>query len=160
MLNKVHIILMVSILTIACSSCVQSPFYQKTYAIPKNEWEYGNKQKFKFEVTDTKSLYNLYFIIRHTEAYPFANIWVWIYTKQPGDTTFSKTRLEIPLAEPGGKWLGRGMGAIWEQRMPISNDGDTVMLRKKGTWEIYVEQNMRVNPLPEVLHVGLRVERK
>lgn len=160
MLNKIHIVLLVSLLAITCSSCVQSPFYQKTYTIPKNEWEYSNKQKFKFEVTDPKSLYNLYFIIRHSEAYPFANIWVWIYTKQPGDTSFSKTRLEIPLAEPGGKWLGRGMGAIWEQRMPISNDGDTVILRKKGTWEIYIEQNMRVNPLPEVLQVGLRVERK
>jgi gliding motility-associated lipoprotein GldH len=138
---------------------MSSPYYQKEYAIPKNAWAYNFKPSFKFEVTDTNSLYNLYFLIRHTEAYPFSNIWLMVYTKKPGDTTFEATRLEIPLAEPSGKWLGRGMGEIWEQRMPISVEGDTLMLRTKGTWEIRIEQNMRTNPLPEILQVGLRAEK-
>ena len=142
------------------TSCIKSPNYEKTYSIPQNQWQYNFRPSFKFEITDTTSLYNLYFIIRHTETYPYSNIWVWVYTKQPGDSVFNKTRLEIPLAESGGKWLGRGMGAIWEQRMPISNSGDTVMLRKRGTWEIRFEQNMRINPLPEILQVGLRIEKK
>lgn len=147
------------IATFALNGCISSPLYQKEYAIPQNAWDYNFKPSFKFEVTDTNARYNIFFLVRHTETYPNSNIWIWVYTKQPGDTVFQKTRLEIPLAEPGGKWMGRGMGAIWEQRMPISNDGDTVMLRKKGTWEIRFEQNMRVNPLPEVLQVGLRVEK-
>src|SRR5690606_9471133 len=109
--------------------------------------------------TDTTVLYNMYFLIRHTEAYPYSNIWVWIYTKAPGDSTFRKTRIEIPLAEPSGRWLGRGMGEIWEQRMPITHEGDSTILHKKGTWEIKLEQNMRINPLPEILQVGLRVEK-
>jgi gliding motility-associated lipoprotein GldH len=152
-------ILIFSLFIITFSSCVSSPHYQKEYAVPQNEWKYDFRPSFKFDITDTNARYNLYFLIRHTEAYPNSNIWIWVYTKQPGDSVFQKTRLEIPLSEPNGKWMGRGMGAIWEQRMPISNDGDTVMLRKKGTWEIRFEQNMRVNPLPEVLQVGLRVEK-
>jgi gliding motility-associated lipoprotein GldH len=145
---------------ILLNACVKSPHYQKTYSIAKNEWAYNNKPTFKFDIEDTTSMYNLFFIIRHTEAYPYSNIWMWVYTKKPGDTVFTKTRIEVPLAEPGGKWLGRGMGAIWEQRMPISDARDTTMLRKKGTWEIRLEQNMRVNPLPEVLQVGLRIDRR
>ncbi len=147
------------IISIALSGCTSSPLYQKEYAIPQNAWSYSFRPSFTFDITDTNARYNLFFLIRHTEAYPNSNIWLWVYTKQPGDSVFQKTRLEIPLAEPSGKWMGRGMGAIWEQRMPISNDGDTVMLRKKGRWEIRIEQNMRVNPLPEVLQVGLRVEK-
>ncbi|OSZ82369.1 hypothetical protein CAP35_03615 [Chitinophagaceae bacterium IBVUCB1] len=152
-------IIILCFIAILLNGCTPSPLYQKEYSIPQNAWQYNFKPSFKFEVTDTNARYNLFFLIRHTEAYPNSNIWLWVYTKQPGDTVFQKTRLEIPLAEPSGKWMGRGMGAIWEQRMPISNDGDTVMLRKKGTWEIRFEQNMRVNPLPEVLQVGLRVEK-
>lgn len=152
-------ILVLSLIVITLGSCVPSPQYQKEYAIPQNEWKYDFRPTFKFDITDTNARYNLYFLIRHTETYPNSNIWIWVYTKKPGDSTFEKTRLEIPLAEPSGKWMGRGMGTIWEQRLPISNDGDTVMLRKKGTWEIRFEQNMRVNPLPEVLQVGLRVEK-
>lgn len=136
-----------------------SPYYQKEYAIPKNAWATNFKPSFKFEITDTNSLYNLYFVIRHTDAYPYSNIWLMVYTKKPGDSNFEATRLEIPLAEPSGKWLGRGMGEIWEQRMPISVEGDTLMLRKKGVWEIRIEQNMRSNPLPEVMQVGLRAEK-
>ncbi len=98
-------------------------------------------------------------MIRHTEAYPYSNIWLWVYTKKPGDSTFKKTRVEIPLADAAGKWLGRGMGEIWEQRMPITDEGDKSILRKKGVWEIKLEQNMRVNPLPEVLQVGVRIEK-
>ena len=143
----------------ALSACVSSPYYQKDITIPQNNWQTSFKPSFKFEVTDTTINYNLYFIIRHTEAYPFSNIWIWINTKKPGATKFERTRIEIPLAEPSGKWLGRGMGEIWEQRMPITHEGDKAILKKKGTWEISFEQNMRVNPLPEVLQVGLRIEK-
>ena len=164
MLNKRYtsgsIMILLLVLSLTFTGCIQSPYYQKEYNMQQNMWAYNNKPTFKFEVTDTNALYNLYFLIRHTEAYPYSNIWVWVYTKKPGSKTFEKTRLEIPLAEPSGKCMARGMGSIWEQRMPISNDGDTVMLRKKGVWEIQIEQNMRVNPLPEVLQVGLRIEKK
>lgn len=142
------------------NGCLKSPYYQKQYDIPGNKWAYNNIPSFKFEITDTTAFYNLQFLIRHTEAYPFSNIWLVIHTKKPGEQTFEKTRIEIPLSEPGGKWLGRGMGEIWEQRMPISHEGDSVMLRKAGTWEIKIEQNMRLNPLPEVLNIGLRIERQ
>jgi hypothetical protein len=50
------------------------------------------------------------------------------------------------------------MGEIYEQRMPISL-GDSVNLSRPGTYEVTLEQNMRINPLPDVLHVGLRVEK-
>ena len=139
--------------------CMSSPFYQKEEAVPQNEWQYQFQPTFKFNITDTTSLYNIYFLVRHTDAYPYANIWLWIYTKQPGDSVFRKARINIPLAEASGKWLGRGMGEIYEQEMPITVEGDKSICRKKGTYEIRFEQNMRINPLPEILHVGLRVEK-
>lgn len=142
------------------SSCLQSPYYQKEYALKGNAWDYDNELTFKFNISDTNALYNLHFLIRHTDAYPYSNIWLVVHTKRPGDTVFERTRLEVPLAEPNGKWLGRGMGEIWEQRMPISRDGDTKMLREEGIWEIKLTQNMRINPLPEILQAGIRIEKK
>jgi gliding motility-associated lipoprotein GldH len=152
--------IIISFCILVLSGCVSSPYYQKEYPLPQNAWSIKNKPTFKFEVKDTIALYNLYFTIRHTEAYPFSNIWLLIYTKKPGAKVFEQTRIEIPLADPSGKWLGRGMGEVWEQRMPITHEGDTAILRKKGVWEIRFEQNMRVNPLPEILQVGLRIEKQ
>jgi len=149
------VILVSSLLT----SCVSSPYYQKEYSVPKNAWDYQFKPSFKFDITDTTATYNLYFLVRHTEAYQFSNIWLQVYSKQPGDSTFIKSRIEVPLAEPSGKWLGRGMGEIWEQRMPITRNDNPMVFKKTGTYEIRFEQNMRINPLPEVLQIGLRVEK-
>jgi len=137
------------------AGCMPSPYYQKDYSVPKNEWTYNFQPVFKFEISDTVDSYNMMFIIRHTNAYPYSNIWLNVYYKQPGDTSFARTRVEIPLSEPSGKWLGRGMGEIYEQRMLV----DQLHLNRPGRYEMRLEQNMRVNELPEVLQVGLRLEK-
>lgn len=153
------VILFLLSFSLALTGCLPSPYYQKEYPMLQNAWQYQNKPSFKFNITDTTAVYNLYFLVRHTEAYPYSNIWIWVYTKQPGDSSFQKSRIEIPLAEPSGKWLGRGMGEIWEQRMPITRNDNPMEFKKPGMYEIRFEQNMRINPLPEILQIGLRVER-
>ncbi|XZF12701.1 gliding motility lipoprotein GldH [Chitinophagaceae bacterium MMS25-I14] len=154
---RLYSIILVSFLLL--SGCITSPVYQKTYSVPQNSWSYDFQPSFKFEVTDTTVLYNLFFVVRHTDNYPYSNIWLNVYTKQPGDTAFSKTRIEVTLASPTGQWLGRGMGELWEQRMLLNTPGDRSILHKPGKYEIKLEQNMRLNPLPEVLQAGLRIEK-
>ena len=132
-----------------------SPYYEKNQSVPHNAWAYDFKPSFKFLVTDTTIYYNLYLAMRHTEAYPYANIWLRLYSKQPGDTTCQESRVEVPLAGNTGQWLGRGMGEIYEHRQYL----DQIAFTRKGMYEIRMEQDMRVSPLPEVLQVGLRVEK-
>ncbi len=141
------------------AGCMPSPYYQKAVSVPHTAWDYSFQPAFEFEIEDTAALYNLYFLIRHTEAYPYSNIWLWVYTTEPGDTIAERSRIEIPLAEKSGKWLGRGMGSIWEHRMPITRNDAPMVFPRPGRYEIRFEQNMRVDPLPEVLQVGLRLEK-
>lgn len=154
-----RIVLFFSLFAFVVAGCMPSPYYEKHATFSHNAWSNKAVPVFKFDIKDTTARYNLYFIIRHTEAYPFSNIWVNIYSKQPGSKKYEQSRIEIPLAEPSGKWLGRGMGEIWEQRMPIMRNDNPMLFNKPGTYEIKFEQNMRVNPLPEILQVGLRIEK-
>ena len=144
--------------TFYLTACLPSPYYQKQESLPQNVWPYNFKPKFTIDITDTIANYKAYFLIQHTQAYPYNNLWLWVYIKTPGDSTIKKARINVPLAEATGKWLGRGMGEIWEQRMPIDL-GDSIKFNRAGTYEISLEQNMRINPLPEILHVGLRLEK-
>lgn len=155
--QSLYTLVLIALGTVLLNGCMPSPYYQKVYPLPKNEWKYDNKLSFRFEIKDTAAMHNLYFIIRHTDAYSFSNIWLWIYIKEPGKKTFEKSRIEIPLAEASGKWLGRGMGEIWEQRMPLTKDDQSLIFTKPGVYEVQLEQNMRINPLPEILQAGLRV---
>lgn len=140
------------------AGCLPSPYYQRVDTVPGAAWDYSFKPVFHVEVTDTNAVYKPYFIIRHTQGYPFNNVWMLVSVKGPGDKAAHRERVNIVLAEPSGKWMGRGMGEVYEQRLSMKLE-DTAFLRRKGVWEITLEQNMRVNPLPEVLSTGIRVEK-
>ncbi len=153
-----RIIVPVLVLCCAFAGCLPSPYYQKQEAIPKNEWSSSFRPLYKFDITDTTVRYQPSVIIQHTQAYPYCNLWMWMYIKTPGDSLVKKERVNILLAGPTGKWLGRGLGTIYEERV-VLDLGESVRFNRAGTYEIALEQNMRINPLPEVLHVGFRLEK-
>ena len=157
MKNKVHLIYFL-FFAFCLAGCLPAPYYQKEEPVPQNAWNYNFRPKFTVDITDTTVNYHPFFLIQHTQAYPYNNLWIWMYVKGPGETIAKKVRVNVPLAEATGKWLGRGMGEIWEQRMPIDL-GDSIGFDHSGTYEITLEQTMRINPLPEILHVGLRLEK-
>jgi len=148
------------ILFLSClfAGCLPSPYYEKEEPVPHDAWSYDFKPTFSFDITDTTARYQPSFIIRHTQAYPYSNLWLWLYIKVPGDSVIKRERINIPLAEASGKWLGRGMGEIYEQRLLIKLD--SINFNKAGNYQVSVEQNMRINPLPEVLNVGFRLEKQ
>jgi gliding motility-associated lipoprotein GldH len=65
-------------------------------------------------------------------------------------------RVEMPLADMSGKWLGSGLDDIYEHRIPIK---EKAILNKPGVYRFIFEQNMRQNPLPDIMNVGLRIEK-
>ena len=141
-----------------CTGCMTAPYYQKSEAIPQNAWNYNFKPSFTIDITDTLASYQPYFLIRHSQSYPYCNVWMWVYVKAPGDSILKKSRINVVLAEGTGKWMGRGMGELYEQRMKLDL-GDSIKFNKIGTYTVSMEQNMRINPLPEVLNVGFRLEK-
>lgn len=144
----------------AMSGCSRpAPQYQDHFNIPGAAWSSAYRPEFKFEIADTAAAYQLFLLIRHTDAYPFSNIWIKMDSRGPHDTGFRKLRVEVPLAAASGQWLGRGMGAIWEQRVPINSLQMPAFFPHKGLYTIRLAQDMRRDPLPEVLTIGLRIEK-
>lgn len=156
------------LLLLIFAACQPSPQYQKHVTIPSKGWQYDYQPSFQVNITDTTAPYQLFLVIRHTNAYPFSNIWLRLRTQQPGDSSFQEERYEVTLASPtavlpdgslSGGWLGRGMGEIWEQRMALNDAQHPVYFKQAGTYVFKLAQDMRLNPLPEVLQVGLRLEK-
>lgn len=141
------------------SSCLPSGVFEKNYNFAHNNWKKDQKVRFDFTISDTSSNYLLYLYLRHTDAYPYSNIWLNVYTTMPGDQKPVVTRVEVPLADPSGKWYARGMNEIREHKMPLNNNG-VVRFLKKGTYTIQLEQIMRNDPLPEVMSAGIMLEKQ
>ncbi len=147
------------LITILCyTSCIKSNVFEKNNILKNNEWHYNEIPEVKFTITDTSANYLLYLTFKHFENYAYNNIWVKLYTKNPGETTATSSIIEIPLAMQSGRWLGRSFNNIVEHQMPLKNNG-SYKFGKKGTYTLGIEQVMRNNPLKEVISVGIRVEK-
>lgn len=137
------------------TSCKQVNLYERIQNIPKAEWSSDFKPSFSFEIQDTAALYNLYVTIRHTNAYPFSNIWLLAYVQLPGDTA-REQRLNLRLAG-NDKWLGVGMDDIYEHRIVLSER--PIPFKRTGTAVFTLQNIMRQDPLPGIMQVGIRVEK-
>jgi gliding motility-associated lipoprotein GldH len=138
------------------TACSKIDVFEKNASIPGHQWHYGLQPVFDFTVGDTASLYNLYIVLRHTDAYRYNNIWLNIGSQSPADTMRFQ-RFELQLGTDAGGWEGSGMDDIWELRKPITRG--PFKFNKIGNYKFSVAQMMRENPLPEIISVGVRVEK-
>jgi gliding motility-associated lipoprotein GldH len=144
-------------LMLLVSSCGTLDVFEKNITIPGHEWSSNFKPEIDFDIKDTVSLYNIYVVLRHTDAYRYNNIYLNILTTVPGDTTH-KERLDLRLATDDKGWLGSGMDDIFEHRILI-NRGIPLRFAKAGRYTFQLQQIMREEPLQHVMNVGIRVEK-
>lgn len=158
--NRYFQILPLSLLVscfLVISSCTTIDVFEKNVAIPKQAWSSQFKPEISFEIKDTNSFYNIYLVIRHTDAYRYKNIWVNIETQAPGGSKNSQS-LELQLATDSKGWLGTGMDDIFEHRILITPAQRPEAL-KKGIYRFRIANIMREDPLEHVMNVGIRIEK-
>ena len=152
--NSYFIIL---IIVSAClAACAKIEVFEKNKDIPGHRWPYTLQPAFDFTITDTVAQYNLYIILRHTDAYHYNNIWLNVGSQSPGDTMRFQ-RFDLQLGSDAAGWEGVGMDDIWELRKSITKG--PFKFNKMGNYKFSVAQVMRENPLPEIISVGVRVEK-
>jgi gliding motility-associated lipoprotein GldH len=140
------------------SSCDTIDLYERVVPIPGHQWQSSFKPAFTFHIKDTAIPYQVYLIVRHTNQYKYNNIWVNLYAKGPVDSV-QKFNLELPLASKDG-WLGSGMDDIFEHRIAFTLDPERFRFARSGDYTFTLEQVMRDDPLPQVMNVGVRIEKK
>ncbi len=154
---KVRILTIVAVvlMMLIFISCDQDLVYEKSVRIPGSEWSRYHIPVFEVDITDTLNLHNLLINIRNTGEYPRSNLFLFISATSPVGA-FVRDTLELILAEPSGKWKGRGFGSVWQNRFIYRQN---VRFPDKGKYKFEFEQAMRIDELPGVLDVGLRVEK-
>src|SRR5215218_9012852 len=106
--------LFVFVLCLTLTSCKQMALYERLQNIQKAAWSEQQVPSFTFDITDTTAAYNVYVVLRHTNQYPFRNIWLNVGLQQPGDTLRHQP-FELQLAA-SDNWLGTGMDDVYEHR--------------------------------------------
>lgn len=130
--------------------------FEKNLNLPDHQWPSAIRPDIAFTITDTVSLYNIYIVIRHTDAYHFNNMYVRAVVSEPGNDKAKTGDYDLLLATNAKGWIGTAMDDIYDARLLIQAK---TKFSKSGTYHITLQQLMREDPLKNVLSAGLRVEK-
>ena len=152
--SKKYFVLLLAILIL--SACDSNRVYEQNIEIPNGIWNSKNKAKFEVDIADTLTPHNFYINVRNAGAYPYSNLFLFLETEFP-DKVYALDTIECLLADNSGRWLGDGSGDIWDNRILFKKG---VRFRKAGKYIFTLEQAMRVENLPMVMDVGVRIEKQ
>jgi gliding motility-associated lipoprotein GldH len=136
-------------------SCDQRRIYEKYTSIPGAIWKRDNIITYNINISDTVTPHNLLVDIRNKGNYRFSNLFLFITISSPDARTVRDT-FECFLADEKGKWLGRGIGDIYDNQIPYKKN---IVFPKKGKYIFRIEQAMRVEYLADISDVGFRIEK-
>lgn len=136
-------------------SCDKSVVFEKNISIPDYKWEITNILRLETDISDTISPHNVYINVRNGSGYEFSNLFLFMTTITPRGEV-SRDTLELTLADARGKWMGNGSGDVWDNRILFKRN---FQFPEAGLWHFELQQAMRVNPLPQIMDAGMRIER-
>ncbi|MDR2910359.1 MAG: gliding motility lipoprotein GldH [Bacteroidales bacterium] len=142
------------IVMLLISSCDKNKVVDNYKAIPIRGWERDSLVNFDFNVINTNRKYNLYLNVRNKTSYNYSNLWLFVDITEPGGN-LKKDTVEITLAEPDGKWLGKGFDGL---KTHVNIFKSSFTFDKPGVYNVKIQQSMRENNLKGINDIGFRVE--
>ncbi|MBL4594734.1 MAG: gliding motility lipoprotein GldH [Flavobacteriales bacterium] len=143
------------IMLIVLFSCDSNKVFEKYIEVENAVWEKENIASFEFEAKDTTVAHNLYINVRNTGNYPYSYLYLFVTMQGPNGGLLQDT-VNCILADNRGKWLGNGIGDLWDLRIPYVGG---FKFAQKGNYTVSFEQAMRVEGgLKGITDIGLRVE--
>jgi len=146
---------LVLLVLVALHSCVNSDVYLKYKSITTHGWSKDSLYTFDIPVKDTAVRYNIYVNIRNRGEYPYQNLWLFLSRMTP-DSIQSNDSIECYLADNRGKWLGTGIGSVFQ--MPVLYQ-QNVKFNKAGIYHYSIVHGMRDSVLVGINDVGMQLEK-
>ncbi len=145
----------ISILLCCCDS---KRVFEDNVEFRERAWKSAAPVQFEFQIADTSKRYNLLMNIRNSLDYPYARIFVNYDLVKQDNTSLSKEMIsEYLFDQKTGKPFGTsGIGDIYDHQFIILKN---YSFDKAGPYKVKLAQFMRMDTIPGILAVGLRVEK-
>ena len=101
-------IILLILINVSLLSCNRNLVFSEFQSLPMRGWEADSVLVYAPQIVDTTSKYELQIIIRHTDKYPYQNLWLFVDVKKDS-TILRRDTIESFLADDRGQWLGYGM---------------------------------------------------
>ncbi|MDR0431344.1 MAG: gliding motility lipoprotein GldH [Tannerellaceae bacterium] len=135
-------------------SCGEQAVYNQYQAIHNFSWEKNKEYYFTFQIDDNSIPYDVTLEIRNNNLYPYQNLWLF-YNEEPPIGSMVCDTIECLLADDFGKWNGTGI-SLFQSSFPIRTN---YRFLNKGRYTFSFRQGMRIDTLPGIQEIGLKVEK-
>jgi len=149
-----HLLLAIASVSLcALSACDANTVVDQNTVIENRTWSYEKVPQYKVHITDLSKTYNVYINFRHTTEYAYSNLFLLITQTNPNKSS-TRYRKEIKLAELDGRWTGKSAGSLYAHQVLLHKN---YTFPDTGIYTFTIAQNMRENPLKEIVDIGLKV---
>jgi gliding motility-associated lipoprotein GldH len=143
-------------LVFAIVSCDSNKVFEAYIEVENANWQNENVASFEFNALDTSVAHHLYINVRNTGVYPYSNLYLFVTMQGPNGGVLKDT-VNCILADSRGKWLGKGVGDLWDLKIPYVGG---FKFAQAGSYIVSLQQGMRTeNGLEGITDIGLRVEK-
>jgi gliding motility-associated lipoprotein GldH len=144
-------------LALALFSCNRNKIYQEYVDFDKRIWLSSESARFRFDIRDTLSSYNIYCNLRNSTHYPWSRIFINFALTDTAGNALEKKLVNDYLFDPKtGKPHGRsGLGDLYDHRIQVLSN---YRFPESGSYEVTFDQFMRTDSLAGILSVGLAIE--
>ena len=138
-------------------SCSSKNVFSDYRALQGAKWHQDSVLRFDLTVPDSTKIYNLFLDVRNEGRYPYSNLFLFIKMIPPAGKVVNDT-VELTLANPGGKWLGYGLGDLYDMKYPYKQ---ATFFPTAGYYRFEVRQGMRTEDgvLKGIHDFGITLER-
>jgi gliding motility-associated lipoprotein GldH len=148
----------IAVVSILLWGCDSRRIFEDNMEFRERNWKITEPVQFEFQIDDASKKYNLLMNIRNSLDYPYARIFVnYNLLKQDSISLGKKMIAEYLFDQKTGKPFGTsGLGDIYDHQFPILRN---YSFEKTGVYKIKLDQFMRMDTIPGILAVGVRVEK-
>ncbi|HET8963199.1 MAG: gliding motility lipoprotein GldH [Chitinophagales bacterium] len=136
-------------------ACDTSRVYDKNEQILNAKWLYDQPLSFSITIQDTTESYNMFINVRHSDMYAYNNLLMQMQTIFP-DSTIQNDNIEVVLSETSGEWTGNCIDNVCYNSILIRS---AFTFPEPGNYTFILTQNMRINPITEIMDVGVKIEK-
>lgn len=154
MRSKLYIVFLVVFAFL--SSCDEGVVYYRFHPIENSNWDKQAAANFLIDSlsVDPDKRYDIVLEIVNNNQYPYQNIWL-LVQQNITDTTFVSDTVEITLADPQGKWLGKGSVGLYQLSVPYKA---SVALDSTRAYLVRIRQVMKGNHIKGIEKVGVLIK--
>lgn len=146
-------VLIVLILTAILAGCrLRHNDYSDFRTFDGAQWAYTDTVEFTPEFDDSIVEAPLTLCVRHSNAYPYSNLWLEL-EYPTGDSICRTDTIQLVLADEFGRWYGKGSGVSYQFTDTISR-----RFRAFSHKPLKLRNIMRRDTLPGIEQVGIFID--